>query len=431
MENKKITIIENNKNHFKLLKSFLYEYSTNDIDINLIKHINTFCSIDGTSKSNNILNARKYLVNFFETNKDSLCFVIDYQMNEDSGKEHVNADKIILLLQELKITNFFILSGKLSSLKRNEFTSKSISFLEKIENWSEKQYPTVMERMKNDLCQFISEKFKGLKIKIGILTVLPVENEAIKKVFEVNETNESTTLVKDHIIYEKEVTIKGQIVLLYLGCYGKAGNINSSTFTTQFINNIKPDMMILCGIAVAINDGKIRIGDVFYSRSISSTEKTVVKDSSSSKVPRINNLSTPVLSMYSNHHFEYEKFFSIIKDKFDNTFIIDHENADNIVLDMKPKVDDCSINSEDSLFRISIDTVKDLNPESKLSEMEAMGFVSACEAVYNRNIPWLVVRSVSDFGLYKENNYQDMASSFAACYVKYFVEYVINPKLLQ
>ena len=162
----KVIIIENNKIHFNTIRNFLMPcFETNGWEEiqELILHTNQFCSNNTTTKSINLKEvSKRYLNDFFQMHNDSLCFILDYQINEESGKSHVNIDSVIELMKSKSIANFLVLSGKMDPDKRNDYRSKGILILEKIENWNETQLPTRQEKMKQALLKAISEFPKRL-----------------------------------------------------------------------------------------------------------------------------------------------------------------------------------------------------------------------------------------------------------------------------
>ncbi|WAM24885.1 protein kinase domain-containing protein [Myxococcus sp. NMCA1] len=218
---------------------------------------------------------------------------------------------------------------------------------------------------------------------------------------------------------------------LVVTCIGGPGNYDASAAAYDVIAHHRPRVLILMGIAAGI-EGKVQIGDVVLS------ERVVAYEPGAIVSPGDGGAST------FEHRPEIDRLpHSMNQDVI--TYRPDSSRLNARFLDVGGKLPTASPGKEEEYRSRVASTLtaraatiasgeKLLRDPAKLravrreqhgkvevGEMEAAGLVAACRRA---NIPWLVIRGISDFGdKFKDDQFHQFASRTAAVVLADFLAY--------
>lgn len=260
---------------------------------------------------------------------------------------------------------------------------------------------------------------------IAILTVIPTEFQAGLQALKIpnndrNRANNGTIFFHGQL----RSNLRSITYEVFVGCIGHAGNYDAATVTANFIGTLKPDMMILMGIAAGMKN-KVKIGDVILSERVVAYESAAIDTGPTGEAveqprPDIHRLPYTVVQNVSAYlaYMEadrlHKRFINLGWDiprpprgrKRDyNSFV-----ASTITARQE------TIASGEKLLRhpTVLYQVQNIHNKTKVGEMEAAGFVTACNH-QNPPIPWLVIRGISDFGdNFKDDRFHPFAARAAA-----------------
>jgi len=272
-------------------------------------------------------------------------------------------------------------------------------------------------------------------IDIGIITIIPSEIKALFSWLNIDaDSSENIDSPLDYwktSYYSEQSNRDLSIVISIVS--GEAGNVDSSISTISFLRDWHPKLMCLVGIAAGVS-GKIKIADVVIPNKVHDRLIKVYKNAKYSvrgsthnrpnlltKMLKLNPICQNdfVLKCRANAGYELEKFISIAKGKRLN------KNEYSEI----QEIYDGSIVSDNILIRDPTyfePLLKDVDEKIRCGEMEACGFVSACQ---NERIdfPWIIVRGISDFGdNRKDDIFQLLAAKNACSALILFIEKTLN-----
>lgn len=240
---------------------------------------------------------------------------------------------------------------------------------------------------------------KPMDIDIGLIVIIQEELDQLFKVFEISEENRVYSINNTFAYYKFTMTTATRPVTIVVSCInGKSGNIESALCTTYFFRNWTPKIMCLIGIAAGI-EGKVDIGDVIVPYKILDISVKMYEDNG-----------------FRNRLVAYtrkEIINKMIKIKF-------RQNGFNF------KIKDGSLGTDNTLIRdrrFFTEFLSCADEECKGAEMEAAGFVRACEL---ENVPWIVMRGVSDYGTNKTDDYQSQAAYNVCVALKHLLSHCID-----
>ena len=218
-------------------------------------------------------------------------------------------------------------------------------------------------------------------------------------------------------------------------CIGEQGQQAAAAAATRVIERFHPAMMFLCGIAAGRRTS-VKIGDVAIPRAIVDTTIKVAEAGALHGRPKIPQLPHVVEQMVaafrldaSRWHKRFRKLFG--PKKLRAAAGKEIEYAEHVA--QFPALHDVAIASDNLLLRdteVLEAASRSLHQHVRVGEMEAAGFVTACEERSPR-VPWFVVRGISDFGdNFKSDDFHRFASCAAASYVAEFLAYGFDADLL-
>lgn len=224
---------------------------------------------------------------------------------------------------------------------------------------------------------------------------------------------------------EIESTLTRRKFSVIVHCQGEAGTQAASAAATTLLHLFNPRFMVLSGIAAGLR-GKLKIGDVAIPRAVADLTQRVAEGGQMGRRPIISRLPYPVkqlLGSFDPARSGFVERFRSLHGPSPKPPLGSEDKHGDIAGD--PAVREAAIASQDVLLRdpsVLADLADDLHQQIRIGEMEAAGFVVACERRHP-SVPWLVVRGVSDFGdEFKSDDFHRMASISAAAYVAVFLE---------
>ncbi|WP_425566814.1 hypothetical protein [Pseudonocardia petroleophila] len=263
--------------------------------------------------------------------------------------------------------------------------------------------------------------------------MLGVETAALKAAFDISEDHRVPG--DGFLYYEKilQTRFSGQI-RLRLHPLGEAGNVASAADAARILND-GASFMLLCGIAAG-RRGKVKIGDVIVPRAVVDTTIKVVERGALIARPSISTPLKGVLQMNaaaagsrSSWEAHYQKLLLALNCPPMPARLSVDERAEVASV---PTVHDSAILSDNLLLRdpdVVVDAANRLHQQIRGGEMEAAGFVKACETRYPPT-PWFIVRSVSDFGdELKDDSFHVRAAASTAAYAADYVHETLDLRI--
>ncbi len=258
------------------------------------------------------------------------------------------------------------------------------------------------------------------KYDIAIITVIGPELNAVLKVLRVQ--NRDRIRMDGDIFWEAQrySSLLDRDLRILIHCQGAATQENASAAATKVIERFSPALMILLGIAAG-RRGKVKIGDVVIPRdvvdhSLNVAEKGIV-------LPRLSIPSLPhsvmqMIQAFQLDNQQLEKTFESGFEKLIHPPIGQEQEFEQHVA-KKPSVHEASIASANLLLRdpgVLEELSERVSQGIKAGEMEAGGFVKACNARGTPQ-PWFIIRGISDFGdTFKNDAFHRLAAAAAAAY---------------
>lgn len=271
-------------------------------------------------------------------------------------------------------------------------------------------------------------------VDIGILTVIPPELDAARYALEPlarekegpNETVYWRGAVRS--------TLRTCDYTIVLAGIGTAGNSNAAAVATQMIERYRPSVVLLMGIAAGMRD-KVRIGEVVLSERIVAYESAALVRSADGapqvqhrpNITRVPQGPRQDALNYQPDSRRLAELFERIRGAVPTAPRGQEEEWKQHVapsIECKTQV---TIASGEKLLRDPtklLDIRREIHGKVEVIEMEAAGFVDACELA---NVPWLVIRGISDFGdELKSDAFHDFASRSAAAVMADFIAHGLD-----
>lgn len=264
---------------------------------------------------------------------------------------------------------------------------------------------------------------------IGVLTIIGKEMRAVKAALGMTE-QDSVTRGDGTLFYEKVIVtnLSGPVRVVLWGI-GSAGNTAAAADAASLIGRgIR--FLILCGIAGGMRD-KVKIGDLVIPRAVVDKSVKVIEDGELKARPVITGLLKGVEQMNAAIEISSEdlhKEFARLSPKLiEAPEGKEAEYKKHIA--QTPSVHEAAILSDNLLVRdpsVIVDAANELHQQIRATEMEAGGFVHACNNVYPP-IPWFLIRGISDFGDdFKNDLFHDHASKAVGAYLYLYVTRVVR-----
>jgi nucleoside phosphorylase len=216
--------------------------------------------------------------------------------------------------------------------------------------------------------------------------------------------------------------LTGRDYQIVVTCIGAAGNYDAAAAAAELIAKYQPRLLLLTGIAAGIR-GKVRIGEVVISERVVAYEPAALVaagDGHSSRTehrPEIDRLSHTVnqdIVTYRPEPARLDAVFQRIRGRYPTAPV---SKAEEFRAHVASAIDvrTATLASGEKLLRDPAKLLavrQEQHGKVAVGEMEAAGVVAACRRA---NIPWLVIRGISDFGdSLKDDRFHDFASRAAA-----------------
>jgi nucleoside phosphorylase/Flp pilus assembly protein TadD len=190
------------------------------------------------------------------------------------------------------------------------------------------------------------------------------------------------------------------------------------------IQTYAPPILILLGIAAG-RRGKLKIGDVIVPREVADFSVRVLEGGEEKQRPRILPLNHAVLQMIQAFRCDRAKFLATFKKLFGPPITPNKNQQEEFAqhVTFEPAIHDNALASMDALLRdkVKFEELCKTHQGIRASEMEAGGFIKACEGRYPPK-PWLVIRGISDLGDdLKNDDFHRLASCAAASFLDLFL----------
>jgi nucleoside phosphorylase len=272
---------------------------------------------------------------------------------------------------------------------------------------------------------------RSLQPRVALLTIIGPELDAVKKAFSIPE---SARVVGDgHLRYEvRRETRHSGLILLEVYCIAKPGNAASAAAATRILNR-GAKFMLLCGIAAGYRN-KVKIGDVVVPRIVVDTTVKVVEAGAALHRSQATPPLLGVLQMNAAAAVNSTKWRQVFKKVFDDKIVPEsgREQEYRTHVSEVPELHDAAILSDNVLIRdsaILVDAANTLHQQIRAGEMEAAGFVMACNDEYPP-VPWFIIRGISDFGdEFKNDRFHKLAASAVASYAAEYIKEVLDLRI--
>ena len=214
----------------------------------------------------------------------------------------------------------------------------------------------------------------------------------------------------------------GRDYRLVVTCVGSAGNYDASAAAYDVIAHHRPRVLILMGIAAGIQ-GKVRIGEVVLSDRVVAYEPAAIISSSeggSSTLehrPEIDRLPHAMNQDVITYRADPSRLSARFRNLGGEIPVApagkEEEFRSHVASTITARA--ATLASGEKLLRdpAKLRAVRqEQHGKVEVGEMEAAGLVAACRRA---NIPWLVIRGISDFGdQFKDDRFHHFASRAAA-----------------
>jgi nucleoside phosphorylase len=271
-------------------------------------------------------------------------------------------------------------------------------------------------------------------VDICILTVIPPELDAARDALgPLQRVKED---LHDTITWHGAVRseLRGCDYTVVLAGIGAAGNASASALASQLIERYRPTVFLLMGIAAGMR-GKVRIGEVVLSERVVAYELAALAVGADGERrveprPEISRVSHGLQQDVLNYRLEAKRLterFTCLQGEFPAAPRGQKKVWQEHVASSVSWRSQVTLASGDKLLRDPgklRELRRDLHGKVEVGEMEAAGLVEACRL---RNVPWLVIRGISDFGDELKNDaFHGLASKAAAAVMADFLSHGLD-----
>ncbi|WP_105456716.1 5'-methylthioadenosine/S-adenosylhomocysteine nucleosidase [Escherichia coli] len=246
-----------------------------------------------------------------------------------------------------------------------------------------------------------------------ILTALPVELAAAKKVFGIAD-DESPRLTSNGIhFWSTSIQRSDGPVTGIVASFASAGNVNASAITTMLLSEFKPQKVLMMGIAAGLRE-KMVLGEVIISERVIYYESAAALEGGKfAPRPEILGLHMPT-KQNLNTYLATTSLSARLGERAQAIGLEMPGNSQAGDVAAGIIVSSATIASGELLIRdpALLERFRSLHDKACVAEMEAYGVFDACE---KQGVPALIVRGISDFGdSTKDDAFHSIASVAAA-----------------
>jgi nucleoside phosphorylase len=272
------------------------------------------------------------------------------------------------------------------------------------------------------------------RVDIGVLTVIPPELEAARAALGglSRRPKESAhdTVYWEGVVRSELCQREYGVVLAGIG---GAGNPGAAALATQMMERFRPRILLLMGIAAGVR-GKVKIGEVVLSERVVAYESLalVEAEDGSHRVqprPEIPRVAHGVQQDVLNYRPDGKRLadrFGRIQGVFPVPPPGPQEDWSRYVVAEVACRPHVTIAAGEKLLRdpTKLTALREIHGKIEAVEMEAAGVVTACA---QQNVPWLVIRGISDFGdSLKDDRFHTFASRTAAVVLADFIAHGLD-----
>lgn len=271
--------------------------------------------------------------------------------------------------------------------------------------------------------------------EIAVLTVIPEELRWARQALDITDKGRSK---KDGTIYwhgSVRSHISRRYYSIVLTCIGYAGNYDCAAATSDVINEYRPRVVLLTGIAAGL-PAKVKIGEVVLSERVVAYEPAAIntrEDGTEQIIPRPemprieHGVEQDVVNYLASVNLgRVERKFRALKGAYPHPPEGKEKEYQNYVA-TEAKIKTATMASGEKLLRHTDKLYswrKKLHGRIEVGEMEAAGLATACR---RHNVPWLVIRGISDFGdEFKDESFHEFAAKIAAAAMRDFIAYGLD-----
>ena len=276
-------------------------------------------------------------------------------------------------------------------------------------------------------------------VDVAILTVIPAELFAALDALGISSESARERSADGTVYYRGAIRseLRHRDYRLVVTCIGGAGNPGAAAATRDVISAYRPRAVLLMGIAAGIR-GKVRIGNVVLSERVVAYEPAALirtADGKSIEQPRpeIDRAPHAIQQDVTNYRFNAERAGAIFLHA-GGVYLqpVEGEPEDKVKTFREHVAQAITVRvgtvaSGEKLLRDPsklLDLRDNMHGKTEVGEMEAAGVVEACR---RGQVPWLVVRGISDFGdELKDDRFHDLASHAAAAVVADFLAHGLD-----
>ncbi len=268
---------------------------------------------------------------------------------------------------------------------------------------------------------------QGGPVEVVILTVIPAELEAARRVLRVGEASREKD--PDGTVYFRGAVrseLADRDYAIALTCIGAAGNAGAAAATAGAIARYRPRAVLLMGIAAGIRD-KVRIGEVVLSdRVVAYEPAALVRSAGGTKEqprPEIDRAPHAMIQDVVSYRPDPARLRGAFERAGGVVPVAPAGREDEFRAHVASAITARlgTIASGEKLLRdpAKLLAVRDLHGKTDAGEMEAAGLVDACR---RGPFPWMVIRGISDFGdELKDDRFHELASCAAAAVLYDFI----------
>ncbi|HFK4650291.1 TPA: purine phosphorylase [Serratia marcescens] len=246
-----------------------------------------------------------------------------------------------------------------------------------------------------------------------ILTALPIELAAAKKVFAITDDVFPTLTSNGIHFWTAEIARPDGSLKCVVASFAGAGNVNASSITTHLLTEFRPKKVVMMGIAGGLRD-KMVMGEVIIAERVVYYESAAAL-AGGKLAPRPEMLHPSMRTKQNLNTYLAASMLPARLNDLARSFGLEipaSSPAGNVSKGLTVSL--ATIASGEMLMKDPdlMESLRVLHDKAHVVEMEAYGVFDACE---KQNIPALIVRGISDYGDgTKDDTFHAIASLAAA-----------------
>ncbi|UQA56906.1 5'-methylthioadenosine/S-adenosylhomocysteine nucleosidase [Polyangium aurulentum] len=268
---------------------------------------------------------------------------------------------------------------------------------------------------------------------IGVITVLPAELNAARRTLRLECRHKDERSGTVYFQGSVRSALGGSDYQVVLACVAGSGNTGIAALTSELIRTWSPKRMLLVGIAAGMRE-KVKIGEVVMAERVVAYEPAALvvdeggirEEQRRPEILTVPNTMLQDVAAYLVDEARIGTFCAEIGAAFPHA-PRGQKKAWKDVAGGPVVKKDVTIASGEKLLRDpeKLREVRaQIHGKVEAGDMEAWGFAKACT---QQNVPWLVIRGISDFGDdSKDDRFHDLAARAAAAVMVHFIEHGLN-----